>query len=130
MLLIFPVCLFENIDIMESASGQQSFSMKKMTKQSTRKRDDTRLHSAVREADLDLVLGIISGCEDAELKDLLSKQNQSGETALYVAAELSHVDLVKELIKYYDSSLAGIKAKNGLDAFHIAAKQGNLGMSI
>ncbi|XVE96801.1 hypothetical protein REPUB_Repub02eG0254500 [Reevesia pubescens] len=100
---------------------------KKMTKQLTGKRDDTPLHSAVRAGDFELVLEIISGGENGgELKDLLSKQNQSGETALYVAAECGYADIVKEMMKYYDIVLAGLKARNGYDAFHIAAKQGDL----
>ncbi|XVF55351.1 hypothetical protein PTKIN_Ptkin06aG0030400 [Pterospermum kingtungense] len=106
--------------------GKEQRFQRKMTKQLTGKRDDTPLHSAVRAGDFELVLEIISGGEDGELKDLLSKQNQSGETALYVAAECGYADLVKEMIKYYDSVLACVKAKNGYDAFHIAAKQGDL----
>ncbi|XP_022744798.1 ankyrin repeat-containing protein At5g02620-like [Durio zibethinus] len=105
---------------------ERSFLKKEMTKQFTGKRDDTQLHSAVRAGDFELVLEIISGGEDGELKDLLSKQNQSGETALYVAADCGYADLVKEMMKYYDIVLAGVKARNGFDAFHIAAKQGNL----
>ncbi|XLR07283.1 hypothetical protein S83_035221 [Arachis hypogaea] len=75
---------------------------------------------------MELVLGIISENGEEELKELLSKTNNSGETALYVAAENDNLDIVKELIKYHDISLAGFKAKNGFDAFHIAAKNGNL----
>ncbi|KVH90589.1 ankyrin repeat-containing protein At5g02620-like [Cynara cardunculus var. scolymus] len=90
------------------------------------KRDDTSLHIAVRAGDVDTAMEILSGKDEQELKELLSKTNQSGETPLYVAAEYSCVDLVKEMIKYYDSEAAGIKAKNGFDAFHIAAKQGDL----
>lgn len=101
-----------------------------MTKQLTGKRDDTQLHTAARAGNLELVVEIISNIEEAELKQLLSKQNNSGETALYVAAEHGYVDLVKEMIKYYDVGLAGTKAKNGYDAFHIAAKQGDLGKSL
>ncbi|PPS15030.1 hypothetical protein GOBAR_AA05549 [Gossypium barbadense] len=97
-----------------------------MTKQLTSKKDATRLHSAVRAGDFELVLEIINGLEDGELKDLLSKRNQSGETALYVAAECGHADLVKEIMKHCDIVLAGLKARNGYDAFHIAAKQGDL----
>ncbi|KAG4205042.1 hypothetical protein ERO13_A04G078400v2 [Gossypium hirsutum] len=97
-----------------------------MTKQLTSKKDATRLHSAVRAGDFELVLEIINGLEDGELKDLLSKRNQSGETALYVAAECGHADLVKEIMKHCDIVLAGLKARNGHDAFHIAAKQGDL----
>ncbi|KAF8402817.1 hypothetical protein HHK36_010908 [Tetracentron sinense] len=111
---------------MEAPARQQSFRQKKMTKQLTGKRDDTPLHSLARAGNLGTVTEILSGTEDAELKELLSKQNQSGETALYVAAEFGHVDMVEEMIKYYDIVSAGIKARNGYDAFHIAAKQGEL----
>jgi hypothetical protein len=31
------------------------------------------------------------------------------------------------MIQYYDLADAGIKARNGFDAFHIAAKQGDIG---
>ena len=98
-------------------------------KQSAEKRDDMLLHSAVSAENLGLVVEILATNEGKELKELLSKQNQSGETALYVAAKLGYVDFVMEMIKYYDIGDAGIKARNGSDAFHIAAKQGNLGIS-
>ncbi|XP_065869004.1 ankyrin repeat-containing protein At5g02620-like [Euphorbia lathyris] len=99
---------------------------KKMTKQLTGKKNDTRLHSAARAGNLVAAIEIFTTNEEKELKELLVKQNQSGETALYVAAEYGYVDLVREMIKYYDLSDAGIKARNGFDAFHIAAKQGDL----
>ncbi|CAK7341775.1 unnamed protein product [Dovyalis caffra] len=113
---------------MEPPARQQIFRQKKMTKQLTGKRDDTPFHAAVRAANLELVKEMIAENlgEAAELTMFLSKQNQSGETALYVASECGHVDIVKELIKYYDTGLAGLKARNGYDAFHIAAKQGDL----
>lgn len=98
-------------------------------KQSIQKRDDTPLHFAVRTQNLELALEILAKSEDIELKELMCKQNYSGETALYVAAEYGYVDFVKEMIKYYDIADASIKARNGSDAFHIAAKQGNLGIS-
>ncbi|KAE8689763.1 Ankyrin repeat-containing protein [Hibiscus syriacus] len=66
------------------------------------------------------------GTDDGELRDLLCKQNQSGETALYVTAECGNADLVRELINYCDIVLAGIQARKGFDAFHIAAMQGDL----
>ncbi|PPD83956.1 hypothetical protein GOBAR_DD19109 [Gossypium barbadense] len=101
---------------------------KKMTKQLTGKRDDTALHSAARAGNLAAVKEILTGIEEDALKEQLAKQNQSGETALYVAAEYGYVDLVKEMINYYDLVNAGIKARNGFDALHIAAKQGDLGI--
>ncbi|EEF37338.1 ankyrin repeat-containing protein At5g02620 [Ricinus communis] len=111
---------------MDGPARQTSFRRSKMTKQLTGKRDDSPFHAAARAGNLETVLEIVSETDEAELKELLSKQNQSGETALYVAAEYGHVELVKEMIKYYDIGLAGIKARNGYDAFHIAAKQGDL----
>lgn len=108
-------------------AGQPSAPRKKMTKQLTGKRDDTPLHSAARAGNIAVATDILTGTGEDELKQLLAKQNQSGETALYVAAEYGYVDLVREMIKYYDLVDAGIKARNGFDAFHIAAKQGDLG---
>ncbi|KAE8687259.1 Ankyrin repeat-containing protein [Hibiscus syriacus] len=103
---------------------------KKMTKQLTGKREDTPLHSAARAGNLAVVKEILAGAGENALKELIAKQNQSGETALYVAAEYGYVDLVKEMINYYDLVNAGIKARNGFDALHIAAKQGDLDILI
>ncbi|XP_042501729.1 ankyrin repeat-containing protein At5g02620-like [Macadamia integrifolia] len=99
---------------------------KKMTKQLTGKREDTPLHSAARAGNLPVVMEILTQATEEELKELLLKQNQSGETAFYVAAEYGYVDVVEDMVKYYDIVSASIKAKNGYDAFHIAAKQGDL----
>ncbi|KAI3937997.1 hypothetical protein MKX01_027924 [Papaver californicum] len=110
---------------MEETMKEQPI-IKTMKKQLTGKRDDTPLHSAVRCGNLDEIKEILSKTEGGELKELLCKQNQSGETALYVAAEYGDVALVEQMIKYYDFNSAGLKARNGYDAFHIAAKQGDL----
>lgn len=101
-----------------------------MKKQLTGLRGDSPLHSATRAGNLELVREIISRNRDEELKELLSKQNNPGETALYVAAENGHLDIVKELIRYHDVGMASLKARNGFDAFHVAAKNGNLGKSV
>jgi len=100
---------------------------KKMAKQLTGKRDDTPLHSAARSGNLAVLKDIICGTNELELHELLGKQNQDGETPLYIAAEYGYTDLVREIIQYYDLADAGIKARNGFDALHIAAKQGDLG---
>lgn len=114
---------------MEKIEAQKpTHSRKKMVKQLTGKRDDTALHSAARAGDTVAARELIERCvQSGELKELLRKQNQSGETALYVAAEYGYVELVREMIEHYDLVDAEIKAKNGFDAFHIAAKQGHLG---
>ncbi|XP_050908586.1 ankyrin repeat-containing protein At5g02620 [Lathyrus oleraceus] len=70
--------------------------------------------------------GTVDGAEEGKLREVFAKQNQGGETALYVAAEYGYVDMVREMIQYYDLADAGIKARNGFDALHIAAKQGDL----
>ncbi|KAK4753518.1 hypothetical protein SAY87_001622 [Trapa incisa] len=99
---------------------------KKMTKQLTGKRGDTSLHSAAREGNLKAIIEMMTGTGETELKEMLEKQNQAGETGLYVAAEYGYFDVVREMIKYHDLADAGIKANNGFDALHIAAKQGDL----
>lgn len=93
------------------------------------KKDDTSLHIAIRAGDINSALEILSSTDEQKLNELLSKTNHSGETPLYVAAEYGCVDLVREMMKYYDLEAAGIKAKSGFDAFHIATKQGDLGMN-
>ncbi|XP_038902090.1 ankyrin repeat-containing protein At5g02620 isoform X1 [Benincasa hispida] len=109
-----------------SQAAETSLPRKKMTKQLTGKRDDTPLHSAARAGNLTAAMEILTNTKEMELKELLAKQNHSGETALYVAAEYGYVDLVREMLKYYDLADAEIKARNGFDAFHIATKQGDL----
>lgn len=101
---------------------------KRMKKQLTGKREDSVLHRLARAGNLVEIKGIIDYTGEKELTELLVKQNSAGETSLYVAAEYGYCDLVKEMIKYYDLVAAGIKARNGFDALHIAAKQGDLGM--
>lgn len=115
--------------VVQLQTAQPSTPRKKMTKQLTGKRDDTPLHTAARAGNMAVVKQILTGTEDeAELSELLTKQNQAGETALYVAAEYGYVELVREMIQYYDLANAGIKARNGFDALLIAAKQGDLGI--
>ncbi|KAI3965350.1 hypothetical protein MKW92_029113 [Papaver armeniacum] len=113
---------------MEAPTREESFlRRKKMTKQLTGKRGDTPLHSAARAGNLSEIKAIFSGSSGNEdIKEVLEKPNQYGETALYVAAEYGYVDVVEEMIKHYDIGSASIRARNGYDAFHIAAKQGDL----
>ncbi|XP_073291745.1 ankyrin repeat-containing protein At5g02620-like [Primulina huaijiensis] len=99
---------------------------KKMVKQLTGKRDDTALHSAARSGNIVAIQEIIDDSGEDELAHLLSKENSAGETALYIAAEYGYFEVVREMIRYYDLMTAGIKAKNGFDALHIASKQGDL----
>lgn len=109
-------------------AAQATTRRKKMTKQLTGKRDDTAMHAAARAGQVASVREMLSGKSPEELGALLSKQNQAGETPLFVAAEYGYVDLVGEMIKYHDVATAGIKARSGYDALHIAAKQGDVGI--
>ncbi|CAH9127103.1 unnamed protein product [Cuscuta epithymum] len=111
---------------MEDSVRKVSVSKKKMVRQLTGKKGDTELHSAARAGNVGEVVAMIGGCGEGELDEFLSKQNQSGETALYVAAEYGYVELVKEMIKHYVLRSAGLKARNGFDAFHVAAKRGDI----
>ncbi|XP_012827735.1 PREDICTED: ankyrin repeat-containing protein At5g02620 [Erythranthe guttata] len=114
---------------METTSAGQTPTTprKKMTKQLTGKRDDTALHSAARAGNIIAIREIINdAAREEELMELLSKENSAGETGLYIAAEYGYFEVVREMIKHYDLSAAGIKARNGFDALHIAAKQGDL----
>ncbi|CAN4101823.1 unnamed protein product [Withania somnifera] len=101
---------------------------KKMTKQLTGKRNDSSLHAAARAGNLVAIREILDKTREEDLAELMIKQNSAGETALYVAAEYGYYQLVRDMIHYYDLVAAGIKARNGYDALHIAAKQGDLDM--
>lgn len=113
--------------MMDPPAAQPAAHRKKMTKQLTGKRDDSSLHAAARAGNLVAVREILDQTGEEDLAGLMIKQNAAGETALYVAAEYGYYQLVKDMIHYYDLVAAGIKARNGYDALHIAAKQGDLG---
>ncbi|KAL0918889.1 hypothetical protein M5K25_010936 [Dendrobium thyrsiflorum] len=106
---------------------QKSF-LERRVKESPGKKGDTTLHLAARAGNPVHVQRIISDCSGVQLKDFISKQNQDGETALYVASEKGHVEVVSEILKVSDVQSAAIKASNSFDAFHVAAKQGHLGV--
>ncbi|XP_020597057.1 ankyrin repeat-containing protein At5g02620-like isoform X2 [Phalaenopsis equestris] len=110
-----------------SMEKQKSF-IERRIKDSPGKRGDTTLHLAARAGNPVHVQRIISECSGIQLQDLISKQNQDGETALYVASEKGHAEVVREILKASDVQSAAIKASNSFDAFHVAAKQGHLGV--
>lgn len=107
-----------------SIEKQQSFHERRRTKASPGKRGDAPIHQAARTGNLGKVKEVLQ--RDGAPEDLLSRQNSFGETPLYVAAENGHALVVSELLKHLDSQIASIPAKNGYDAFHVAAKQGYL----
>ncbi|KAK4729488.1 hypothetical protein R3W88_022476 [Solanum pinnatisectum] len=106
---------------------QVSFSIeKKRDKESPGKRGDSPLHLAARAGNLGKVKEIVQKFDNSKgIKELLSLQNQQGETALYIAAENGHTLVVVEILKHLDLQVASLVANNGYDAFHVAAKQGH-----
>lgn len=100
---------------------------KKRGRDSPGKRGDSPLHLSARAGNLSKVKEMFQKFDENVIRELLSKKNQEGETALYVAAENGHAMVVAELLKYIDVQIASIVAKNGYDPFHVAAKQGHLG---
>lgn len=99
---------------------------RKKMKESPGKRGDMPLHLAARAGNFSKVRDILQRFDANVVTELISKQNQEGETALYVAAENGHAHVVSELLKHSDLQTASIAAKNGLDPFHVAAKQGHI----
>ncbi|KAI3459863.1 hypothetical protein Pfo_016526 [Paulownia fortunei] len=101
---------------------------RKKSKDSPGKRGDSPLHLAARAGNFGKVKEIIQKLDNINsgVKDLLSKQNQEGETPLYVAAENGHILVVGEFLKHSDAETSSIPANNGYDPFHVAAKQGHL----
>ncbi|KDP29560.1 hypothetical protein JCGZ_19273 [Jatropha curcas] len=99
---------------------------KKKNKDSPGKRGDSQIHLAARAGNLTKIREILQNCEGNEAKDLLSIQNQEGETPLYAAAENGNVGVIVEMLGYMDLETASIPARNGFDPFHVATKQGHL----
>ncbi|KAK4765793.1 hypothetical protein SAY87_007435 [Trapa incisa] len=115
---------------------------KKYVKQVTGRHNDTDLHLAAKRDDLVAVkqilgeidaqmMGTHSGADfDAEVAEIRSavvnEVNELGETALFVAAEKGHLNIVTELLQY--STKEGISMKNlsGFDPLHVAASNGHL----
>ncbi|GKU92311.1 hypothetical protein SLEP1_g6056 [Rubroshorea leprosula] len=90
------------------------------------KRGDSPLHLAARAGNLSRVREILQNCGGISATEVLSKQNLEEETPLYVAAETGNALIIAEMLKHMDLKTASISARNGYDAFHIAARQGHV----
>lgn len=60
----------------------------------------------------------------------MNEVNDLGETALFVAAEKGHLDVVKELLHYTTEEAISLKNRSGFDPLHIAASQGHDGKGL
>ncbi|XP_058099007.1 ankyrin repeat-containing protein ITN1-like [Magnolia sinica] len=124
-----------------SNSGKRIDQKKKYVKQVTGRHNDTDMHLAAKRGDLAAVRQIISEIDaqmvgtvmgadfDAEVADIreavVNEVNELGETALFVAAEEGHVDVVRELLKYSNKESISRKNQSGFDVLHKAASQGH-----
>ncbi|CAI0383387.1 unnamed protein product [Linum tenue] len=92
--------------------------------------------SAVRSNDLHALQQIVDKLQkdhpssDASFTDLMSLQNDAGDTALHIAAANDFQDLFSHLLKFChdDGAPLKIRSKSGMDVFHLAAKKGHLGI--
>ncbi|KAF8398939.1 hypothetical protein HHK36_014804 [Tetracentron sinense] len=84
--------------------------------------------SAVRSADLQSLKLLLQGSDPASISSLMALQNDVGETALYIAADNNLQEIFSYLLQFCDLQTAMIRSKSDMDAFHTAAKRGNLGI--
>ncbi|MBA0734321.1 hypothetical protein Gogos_018248 [Gossypium gossypioides] len=62
------------------------------------------------------------------VSDLVASQNESGKTALYIAAENNLQEIFSYLLKFCDVEVVKMRSNSDINTFHVAAKLGNLGM--
>jgi len=62
------------------------------------------------------------------VSDVMSLQNDHGETPLYIAAHNNLKEVFTFLIKLCDFEVLKIRSKSDMNAFHVAAKRGHLGI--
>ncbi|KAG1365726.1 ankyrin repeat-containing protein ITN1 [Cocos nucifera] len=103
---------------------------KKYVKQVTGRRNDTDLHLAAQHGDLAAVMQILRHMDTEmtgipEGAEFVNDTNDVGETALIIAAEKGHLDVVVELLKYSNRESILTKNRSGYDALHVAAREGH-----
>ncbi|XP_061351234.1 ankyrin repeat-containing protein At2g01680 [Gastrolobium bilobum] len=62
----------------------------------------------------------------SSLSDIMSLQNDAGETALYIAAEHNLQHVFSFLLNLCDFEVLKIRSKSDMNAFHVASKRGHL----
>ncbi|OVA12182.1 Ankyrin repeat [Macleaya cordata] len=87
--------------------------------------------SDVRSGDLDSIRNLLEGGDGedpASISALMALTNDAGETALYIAADNNLEEVFKYLMKFVDLQIVKIRSKLDMNAFHVAAKRGHLGI--
>ncbi|KAL6187014.1 hypothetical protein ACLB2K_043130 [Fragaria x ananassa] len=110
----------------------------KMDSKSVRFLTHQSFFSAVRSGDLDAVSQLVEKLDgqpsdassSSTVADLMAMKNDAGETALYVAAENNLEEVFGYLLRFCDVEVAKIRSKVDMNAFHVAAKKGHLGIGI
>lgn len=72
--------------------------------------------------------GSSSSSSSMLVSDLMCLQNEHGETTLYIAAERNLKQVFSFLLQLCDFEVLKIRSKSDMNAFHVAAKRGNLGI--
>lgn len=83
--------------------------------------------SAVRSDDLESIKKLIHN-EGSDPSSLLAIQTDDKETALYIAADNNFLHTFVYLLSFCDLETVKIRAKSDMDAFHVAAARGHLGI--
>lgn len=83
--------------------------------------------SAARSDDLESLKNLIQS-EGSDPCSLMALQNDEKETALYMAAENNFLLTFIYLLSFCDLETVKIRAKSDMDAFHVAAARGHLGI--
>ncbi|KAB2620068.1 ankyrin repeat-containing protein [Pyrus ussuriensis x Pyrus communis] len=91
--------------------------------------------SAVRSGDLAALSRVVEKLAKDEpasngslVSDLMAMQNDAGETALYMAAYNNLEEVFGYLLKFCGVEVVKIRSKLDMNAFHVAAKRGHLGI--
>ncbi|XP_068663249.1 ankyrin repeat-containing protein At2g01680-like isoform X2 [Aristolochia californica] len=85
--------------------------------------------SAVRSGDLASVKRIVEEANDPDsITSLMSLQNEAGETGLYITADNNLEEGFSYLVRFCNLEIAALKSRLGINALHVAAKRGNLGI--
>lgn len=72
--------------------------------------------------------GLSSSSSNSPLSELMSMQNDAGETLLYIAAGHGLKEVFSFLLRFCDLEVVKIRSKYDMNAFHVAAKRGHLGI--
>lgn len=86
------------------------------------------LEQLKREDDDNSNNGSSSSSSPMSVSDVMSLQNDHGETPLYIAAERNLKQVFDFLLQLCHFEILKIRSKSDMNAFHVAAKRGHLGI--